>query len=557
MTSKNNPDAEGDDLGVLDEAASLDTTSLGILGQTSQFTVSLPVSADDDDLVDDSVVDDEIPAEIIEGVIEAEADAAFGSAEADAADEPEPDDEAVAATVEETETAEVVVERTPVPEPTAASKPEANSEPKAEVKVEKKSETKAEVKPEKKSETKAEVKAEAKSEPKPETTVKPAAAKPAAAKSPVQGDSAPAKATAAKPAAAKPAAAKATPAAKPAAPAVAPREQSAEVTLVSKRLGDQMGQASRETADLLTADRLLEPSQLTKPEPEGAWSHLLYTISGRRINIGDGKRARERKALTARIASSLSGGARFVPVLSRKGGVGKTTITALLGMALADARDDRVIAVDANPDRGTLADRIVRTHGKSVRDLVRIHDDVQGYHDLSAIVARDSTRLDVLASDPDPRIAEAFSDEDYRDVAGVAAHYYSLVLTDTGTGIVHSVMEATLDLSDQIVIVSGLSVDEARLASETLTWLETNGYEEQARNAIIVLNQSTAGSPLVRLNELEAHFRTRAKTVVRVPYDPQIAGGGAIVFANLQPETRQAARELAALLIEGLRARAA
>ncbi len=139
----------------------------------------------------------------------------------------------------------------------------------------------------------------------------------------------------------------------------------------------------------------------------------------------------------------------------------------------------------------------------------------------------------------------------------MAAHYYSLVLTDTGTGIVHSVMAATLDLSDQIVIVSGLSVDEARLASETLTWLETNGYEEQARNAIIVLNQSTAGSPLVRLNELEAHFRTRAKTVVRMPYDPQVAGGGAIVFANLQPETRQAARELAALLIEGLRARAA
>lgn len=464
VTSKNNSDAEGDDLGVLDEATSVNTTSLGVLGQTGQFTVSLPVGADDDDLVEDSVVDGELPSEVVEGVLEA--DAASDAVETDAADAAETDAEASAdIEAEKTETAEVVVEQKP--------EPEALREPPATIRES------------------------------------------------------------------------------------VPREQPAEILLASKRLGDQMGQASRETADLLTADRLLEPKQLTKPEPEGVWSHLLYTASGRRINIGDGRRARERKALTARIASPLSGGARFVPVLSRKGGVGKTTITALLGMALADARDDRVIAVDANPDRGTLADRIVRTHGKSVRDLVRIHDDVRGYHDLSAIVARDSTRLDVLASDPDPRIAEAFSDEDYRDVAGVAAHYYSLVLTDTGTGIVHSVMGATLDLADQIVIVSGLSVDEARLASETLTWLETNGYEEQARNAIIVLNQSTAGSPLVRLNELEAHFRTRAKTVVRMPYDPQVAGGGAIVFANLQPETRQAARELAALLIEGLRARAA
>lgn len=341
--------------------------------------------------------------------------------------------------------------------------------------------------------------------------------------------------------------------------AVAPTRVTArtEVALASKRL-DDLGNSSRETADLLTVDRLLNPRQLSKPEPEGAWSHFLYTVSGRRLNIGDGRRARARKALSARIAAPITGGARFVPVLSRKGGVGKTTITALLGMALADAREDRVIAVDANPDRGTLAERIVRTNSsKSVRDLVRTHGDVKGYHDISAIVARDATRLDVLASDADPRIAEAFSDSDYREVAGVAAHYYSLVLTDTGTGIVHSVMSATLDLADQIIIVSGLSVDEARLASETLTWLESNGYAEQARAAIVVLNQSTAGTPLVRLNELQAHFESRARSVVRVPYDSQIAGGGTIVFANLLPETRIAARELAALLVEGLRAKAA
>ena len=145
------------------------------------------------------------------------------------------------------------------------------------------------------------------------------------------------------------------------------------------------------------------------------------------------------------------------------------------------------------------------------------------------------------------------------NVAEVAAHYYSLVAhTDTGTGIVHSVMEATLDLADQIVIVSGLSVDEARLASETLTWLEANGREEQVRNAVIVLNQSTPGSPLVRLNELEAHFKTRARSVVRMPYDARIGRWWSDrLRQNLQPETRQAARDLAALLIEGLRARAA
>ena len=325
----------------------------------------------------------------------------------------------------------------------------------------------------------------------------------------------------------------------------------ADVALTSKRLGEF--EADRETADLLTADRLLDPHQVVRPEPEGAGQHFVYSISGRRINLGDSKRAKARKELDRRIAAPLAGGARFVPVLSRKGGVGKTTVTTLLGMALAGARDDRVIAVDANPDRGTLAERISGDSGKTVRDLVRISPEVVGFNDLSNIVARDETRLDVVASESDPRVSEAFNDADYRDVAALAAHYYSVVLTDTGTGIVHSVMGATLDLADQLVIVAGLSVDEARLASETLTWLETNGYSDKVRNAVVVLNNARPGQPLVQLDELESHFRSRVRAVVRVPYDAHIAAGSAIVFRELQPATREAARELAATVVEGLR----
>ena len=323
---------------------------------------------------------------------------------------------------------------------------------------------------------------------------------------------------------------------------------------VSRRIGELSDVAERETSDLLTAERLLDPAHVARPEPEGGWQHLLYSITGGKVNMGDGKRARARKALDRRIAATLPGsGARFVAVVSRKGGVGKTTITTLLGQALADARDDRVIAVDANPDRGTLAERIARHSGRTVRDLVRERDNLRGYNDVSAIVARDQTRLDVLASDSDPRIAEAFSGDEYRAVADVAAHYYSVVLTDTGTGIVHSVMGATLERADRLVVVAGRSIDEARLASETLTWLEANGYEDQVRSAIVVLNMSSPGAPVVRLEEVEAHFRTRVRDVMRIPYDPQLATGGAIVFRDLQPATRAAARELAARVVEGLR----
>lgn len=333
------------------------------------------------------------------------------------------------------------------------------------------------------------------------------------------------------------------------------RPRTSEIALQSRRIGDF--EPDRESSDLLTPDRLLDPAHVVRPDPEGTWRHLVYTLSGRRLNLGDSKRARARKELDRRIAAPLLGGAKFVPVLSRKGGVGKTTVTTLLGMALADAREDRVIAIDANPDRGTLAERIGRTSGKTVRDLVRARGDVHGFNDISEIVARDHTRLDVIASDTDPHVSEAFSDTDYQGVAEIAAHFYSLVLTDTGTGIVHSVMDATLDRADELVIVAGLSIDEARLASETLTWLESNGYAEQVRGAVVVLNTARPGAALVRADELEAHFRSRVRAVVRLPYDPHIASGSAISFRELQPETREAARALAAIVVEGLRIQAA
>ncbi|MGH3688512.1 MAG: AAA family ATPase [Microbacterium sp.] len=572
MTPKNTTDPEDNPLGVLDEAASVDTAGIGILGRTAQVSVTLPKD-EDDDLADDGVVEGEVIGDLVVDPPRAVEPKVSSPAKTKpvlrAAPSPRPASSATAepATVEkplnpmidepaptvtpivEPPVVTGVIEEAPVVEPIVIDVSALESDRTVDV-------------------VDAIVIEEPEPEPEPEPTVDEhdaaeaqAAEKEAAARFLARARSeiatTPAPASAVRASVEKESNTVSTPEERSVVPQPARATARTDVTLTSKRL-DDLGESSRESADLLTADRLLDPHRITKAEPEGAWSHFLYAVSGRRINIGDGRRARERKALSARIAAPLAGGARFIPVLSRKGGVGKTTITALLGMALADAREDRVIAVDANPDRGTLAERIVRSnHSKSVRDLVRIHDDVRGYHDISAIVARDATRLDVLASDSDPRIAEAFSDSDYRDVAGVAAHYYSLVLTDTGTGIVHSVMSATLDLADQIVIVSGLSVDEARLASETLTWLETNGYAEQAREAIVVLNQSTPGAPLVRLNELQAHFATRARSVVRVPYDPQIAGGGTIVFANLLPETRIAARELAALLVEGLRARAA
>lgn len=345
------------------------------------------------------------------------------------------------------------------------------------------------------------------------------------------------------------------------APAVIPELPTHDDRALSRRDStrrDRAGTAvsrAPEQANMLTADRLIDVRRRKRVKPEGGFNAFLYSATLHLVNRGDSAKVLARKAVEARVDKRFEGGARFIPVLTRKGGVGKTTITALLGMALSDIREDRIIAVDANPDRGTLSERVNKQTRSTVRDVVTLAPSINSFNDFTTMVSRDETRLDILASDTDPLLSEAFDENDYNVVADLAARFYSIVLTDCGTGIVHSVMRATLQRADSVVIVSGGSVDEARLASETLTWLEANGYQELVKNAVVALNTATQGTNLVKLEEIEAHFKSRVREIVRIPYDPQLAAGSVINYRDLKPLTKASARELAALVVDGLPSR--
>ncbi len=306
-----------------------------------------------------------------------------------------------------------------------------------------------------------------------------------------------------------------------------------------------------ESVAMLTPERVLDAKK-KRDKPTEGWNKFVYDITFHAVNLGDSPQTRHRKALDTSIGRPLTGGTKFVPVLTRKGGVGKTTTTTLLGMAMALVREDRVLAIDANPDRGTLAERFNKTTEKTVRSLVSNAAKILSFNDFSEYVNRDRTRLDVLASDTDPFLSEAFGANDYNIVADLASRYYSVALTDCGTGIIHSVMGATLQRANGLVIVSGGSFDEARLASETLTWLESNGYGDLVKNTIVAINTATQGTNLIKLREIEDHFRSRVRETVRIPYDPMLAAGSYIDFKKLKPETQEAARQLASLVVDGL-----
>src|SRR6266516_4279605 len=273
-----------------------------------------------------------------------------------------------------------------------------------------------------------------------------------------------------------------------------------------------------------------EPALQPSPEsPAQGWQNTVFRLSGGRWRPKPGMAELVIRDLTGRIAAPVSGCHR-IAVIALKGGVGKTTTTACMGAAFADHRGDRVVAVDANPDGGTLGFRI-RRDTQTTKDLLAVAAKLEKYEDLRAYASQTNQRLEVIASEADPDLSEAFGDDDYREVIAVLEKFYSIILTDCGPGLLHDAMRGILPLADQLVVISAASLDGARAASLTLDWLEKHGYEQLARQAVVVINAvRPRGSG--DIGQLEQHFVRRVRKVLRVPFDRQLEAGAEIGRAS-------------------------
>jgi MinD-like ATPase involved in chromosome partitioning or flagellar assembly len=300
-------------------------------------------------------------------------------------------------------------------------------------------------------------------------------------------------------------------------------------------------------ADELSSAKLIKQS---RRKPQSGWRKAVFVASGHLINVGESPAELHRRELITRVNQPLRGCYK-IAMLSLKGGVGKTTTTTTLGSTFSSLRGDRVIAVDANPDRGTLSQKIPLETTATVRHLLRDADRIHRYSDIRAYTSQGPSRLEVLASEQDPAVSEAFSEDDYRRTVALLEHFYNIVLTDCGTGLMHSAMKGVLDIADSLVIVSSGSVDGARSASATLDWLDVHGYRDLVARSVAVINSVRPRAGSVDLDKLAQHFGSRCRAVCRIPFDPHLEEGAEIELDRLAAPTRLALLELAATVADG------
>ncbi|MEU8597983.1 SCO5717 family growth-regulating ATPase, partial [Streptomyces globisporus] len=291
----------------------------------------------------------------------------------------------------------------------------------------------------------------------------------------------------------------------------------------------------------LSSDRLVRGKQKAKSSRNPS--------AASRFKLGGKKEEAERLRKLELIRTPVLSCYR-IAVISLKGGVGKTTTTTALGSTLATERQDKILAIDANPDAGTLGRRVRRETGATIRDLVQAIPYLNSYMDIRRFTSQAPSGLEIIANDVDPAVSTTFNDEDYRRAIEVLGKQYPIILTDSGTGLLYSAMRGVLDLADQLIIISTPSVDGASSASTTLDWLSAHGYADLVQRSLTVISGVRETGKMIKVDDIVQHFETRCRGVVVVPFDEHLAAGAEVDLDMMRPKTREAYFHLSALVAE-------
>jgi MinD-like ATPase involved in chromosome partitioning or flagellar assembly len=227
--------------------------------------------------------------------------------------------------------------------------------------------------------------------------------------------------------------------------------------------------------------------------------------------------------------------ANTVAVTSPKGGVGKTTCAFLVGDLLASHSRLRVVAVDASPGFGTLAD-LAPEHaasGRSVGHLLSELDRVETAADVAGYASRLPSGLHLLGGESGAAIG---ADECGRLLAFLSI-FYEVVLLDLGPGLTAPIARRALDRADQVVFVTNPEWMTASVVSAALDRFDPE------RTTVVVNMASTAGQVVSALRA-----RGFRQTVV-VPTDDRLhlmLESGTYSLAALPRHVRLPVKRLAA-----------
>jgi MinD-like ATPase involved in chromosome partitioning or flagellar assembly len=229
---------------------------------------------------------------------------------------------------------------------------------------------------------------------------------------------------------------------------------------------------------------------------------------------------------------------QVVTFVAGKGGVGTTTTTAGVALAMASLRDDHVALIDAQAGTDSLQRWLSDSIASGPPGLRATSDEPASYPLLQL-----SNGLDVVDGAPWQAPADP---TDLTAIVGQLRQGHTFTLVDVGND-VGATAHQMLAASTRVVVVTAADRHAARATQLVLSRIH---QVQPARLADVVV----AVVCLVRgqyrrvLRELRSDLGSHASLVVPVPHEPVLAAADHLDLGRLHPQSREAYLRVAAAL---------
>ena len=233
---------------------------------------------------------------------------------------------------------------------------------------------------------------------------------------------------------------------------------------------------------------------------------------------------------------------RIVTVFSPKGGTGKTVTSTNLAAAFAKFEGKRTLLLDLDLQFGDAAIMLGLEPEKTIYDLVVAPGELDS-EKLAGYTTRHPSGLDILPAPVRPEDAELVTESKLSRLLEVARESYDVIVVDTSP-FFHGPMLATLDRTDELLLVCGLDVPTLKNVRLALQTLELLAFPQNRIR--VVLNRANSKVGMKR-SEVEGALEVKIR--FEVPSDRAVPiavnRGNPAVLAESGADFSKAIRQMA------------
>jgi pilus assembly protein CpaE len=237
---------------------------------------------------------------------------------------------------------------------------------------------------------------------------------------------------------------------------------------------------------------------------------------------------------------------RIVTVFSPKGGTGKTVTATNLGASLAKHWGKRALLLDLDLQFGDAAIMLGIEPEKTIYDLVTAPGELDS-EKLGGYTTRHASGLEVLPAPLRPEDAELVTEAKLARLLEVGRESYDVIVVDTSP-FFHGPMLATLDRTDELLLVCGLDVPTLKNVRLSLQTLELLSFPTD--RVRLVLNRANSK---VGMKPKEVETALERKIAFEVPSDRTVPlavnRGNPAVLSDAKADFSRAVRAMAKELV--------